>query len=61
MPATTGKQYRAMAAAKGGNSTLGIPQKVGAEFVAATPPAKRSQFAKKPKGSGKGKDFQFTK
>jgi len=57
MPATTGKMYRAMAAAKAGNSTLGIPQDVGAEFVAATPPKKRSQFAKKPKQKGKSYSF----
>lgn len=37
MPAISQKMYRAMQAAKHGNSTLGIPQSVGAEFVAATP------------------------
>ena len=36
-PAVSKAQYRAMRAAAGGHSTLGIPQKVGAEFVAETP------------------------
>lgn len=35
-PAISARQYRAMQAAKHGNSTLGIPKSVGAEFVAAT-------------------------
>lgn len=51
MPAKTGRQYRAMAAAMSGNSTLGIPGSVGREFVEATPPAKRKRFAKKHKKS----------
>ena len=38
MPAKSQKQFRAMQAAKHGNSNLGIPVKVGAEFVAAGPP-----------------------
>ena len=38
-----------MYAAKAGNSTLGIPQKVGADFVAATPAGKLPEHA------GKGK------
>lgn len=37
MPATSKSQLRAMFAAKSGASNLGIPKKVGAEFVAATP------------------------
>jgi len=41
MPAVSGAQYRAMQAAAHGNSTLGIPQSVGKEFVAATPTPKR--------------------
>ncbi len=41
MPATSGAQLRAMFAAKAGKSTLGIPQKVGAEFVDATPKKKK--------------------
>ena len=48
MPSLTPKQYRAMAAAKSGHSTLGIPASVGAEFVAATPPEKRKAWAKSP-------------
>jgi hypothetical protein len=38
-----------MYAAKAGNSTLGIPQKVGADFVAATPPGKLPAHAPKAK------------
>ncbi len=49
MPAISGPQYRAMQAAAHGHSTLGIPQKVGQEFADATPPAKRSEFAKSAK------------
>jgi hypothetical protein len=50
MPATSQAQLRAMYAAKEGNSTLGIPQNVGADFVAATPAG-----AQLPKKAGKGK------
>ena len=35
MPSVSGPQHRAMEAAKHGNSTLGIPRSVGADFVAA--------------------------
>ena len=35
MPDVSRQQQKAMYAAKEGKSTLGIPQKVGAEFVAA--------------------------
>lgn len=35
MPSTSRAQNAAMHAAEEGRSTLGIPQKVGAEFVAA--------------------------
>jgi hypothetical protein len=35
MPSVSDKQHRAMAAAAHGKSTLGIPQKVGREFLAA--------------------------
>lgn len=52
MPAVSEAQRRAMYAAKAGNSTLGIPQKVGADFVAATPagelPARAGKGKKKP-------------
>jgi hypothetical protein len=40
MPMESKAQVRAMYAAKEGKSTLGIPQKVGAEFVAAGPAKK---------------------
>jgi hypothetical protein len=35
MPSVSEKQHRAMEAAAHGNSTLGIPKKVGKEFVDA--------------------------
>jgi len=35
MPSVSGKQQRAMAAAAHGDSTIGIPQAVGAEFMRA--------------------------
>jgi hypothetical protein len=38
MPVVSKRQQRAMYAAKEGKSTLGIPQSVGAEFIAATSP-----------------------
>jgi len=41
MPAKSKKQYGAMQAAAHGKSTLGIPKKVGREFVKATPNPKR--------------------
>lgn len=50
MPAVSEAQLRAMYAAKSGNSTLGIPQKVGADFVSATPAG-----AKLPKKAPKAK------
>ena len=37
MPVVSEAQRRAMYAAKSGHSTLGIPSKVGADFIAATP------------------------
>lgn len=40
MPPVSEAQRRAMFAAKAGKSTLGIPQKVGAEFAAADPGGK---------------------
>ena len=40
MPPVSQAQRRAMYAAAAGHSTLGIPQKVGAEFVAADKPGK---------------------
>ncbi len=52
MPAKSQAELRAMFAAKAGHSTLGIPQSVGAEMVAATPsmkalPKKVTAFKKK--------------
>ena len=47
MPAVSSRQMRAMLAAKAGKSTLGIPAKVGAEFVKATPHAKKVALLKK--------------
>ena len=48
MPSKTGKQHRAMAAAAFGKSSLGIPAKVGKEFIKAD---KGKAFkAQKPKG-----------
>ena len=41
MPAKSKAQFRAMQAAAHGKSTLGIPAKVGKEFVSATPAPKR--------------------
>ena len=43
-----------MGAAKGGHSTLGIPQKVGAEFIAADKGGKLPE-KKRPLGFKKGK------
>lgn len=40
MPATSEAQRKAMAAAAHGDSTLGIPEKVGKEFIAADPGGK---------------------
>jgi len=41
MPSKTAKQHRAMEAAAHGKSTLGIPKKVGQEYVAADKRKKR--------------------
>lgn len=50
MPPVSEAQRRAMEAAKSGNSTLGIPQSVGAEFAAADPggklPARKPDHSK---------------
>jgi hypothetical protein len=50
MPAKSRKQLAAMYAAASGHSTLGIPAKVGQEFVRATPKAKRSDLMSQIKG-----------
>jgi hypothetical protein len=60
MPAVSKPQFRAMAAAKAGNSTLGIPASVGADFVAATPnPGKLPAGHKKPPATKKRAGGQF--
>jgi hypothetical protein len=48
MPPVSENQRRAMYAAKEGHSTIGIPQKVGAEFVAADPGGKLPKRVKSP-------------
>lgn len=52
MPSVSAKQHRAMEAAKHGHSTLGIPQNVGAEFVAADKAAGK-HFSNHPLDHGK--------
>ena len=52
MPAVSESQRRAMFAAAAGKSTLGIPKKVGKDFVAATPAGKLPQRAPKAKPLG---------
>lgn len=51
MPVVSKAQNAAMHAAAAGKSTLGIPQKVGKDFVAAGP--KGGSFAKLPEKVGK--------
>ena len=46
MPPVSENQRKAMFAAAAGKSTLGIPQKVGAEFAAADPGGKLPQKKK---------------
>ena len=58
MPAVSKNQLAAMGAAAAGKSTLGIPKKVGKEFIAATPKGSTKNLPKKVK---KGKDYGFTK
>ena len=48
MPAVSEKQRRAMAAAASGNSTLGIPPKVGKEFIDADKGGKLPMRKKSP-------------
>jgi hypothetical protein len=49
MPPVSQAQRAAMYAAAAGKSTLGIPKKVGAEFVAADKPGKLPARKSKPK------------
>ena len=58
MPSTSQRQKRAMQAAAHGQSTLGIPKKVGKEFVAAdkaAPNRKLPQTAAKPSAAKPGR------
>lgn len=58
MPDVSEKQQRAMYAAKEGRSTLGIPQKVGAEFIAADKAAGNPKLPKQaPKSKPLGDHF----
>lgn len=50
MPDVSRAQQRAMYAAKEGRSTLGIPKKVGAEFVAADKAAGNPKLPARAKG-----------
>jgi hypothetical protein len=52
MPATSEKQRRAMYAAAAGNSKLGIPAKVGQEFVRAEGTPSKSKAHHKPAAKG---------
>lgn len=58
MPAVSEAQRKAMYAAAAGKSTLGIPAKVGKEFVAATPSAGKLP-AKAPKKGAKRLGDEF--
>lgn len=60
MPVVSDAQRGAMYAAKEGHSTLGIPQKVGAEFIAASHGIKNLPERvgdKKKKKAGGGLDY----
>jgi hypothetical protein len=52
MPVVSRAQQKAMYAAAAGKSTLGIPKKVGKDFVAATPAGKLPARAPKQKPLG---------
>jgi hypothetical protein len=52
MPSKSPEQHRAMQAAKAGHSTLGIPQKVGAEFVKADKQQSGAKAAAKARKGG---------
>jgi hypothetical protein len=54
MPPVSEKQRRAMYAAKEGRSTLGIPQSVGREFVAADKGGKLPLRKRVPRRRGSG-------
>jgi hypothetical protein len=62
MPSVSEPQRRAMEAAAHGDSTLGIPKKVGAEFAAADEAKARKRDAEKdPKGKPRPKAFNSMK
>jgi hypothetical protein len=56
MPSKTAKQHRAMAAAAHGKGNIGIPAKVGAEFLSAD---KGKKFKKKGKRPAKHGGFNL--
>lgn len=58
MPVLSKAQLGAMAAAAHGKSTLGIPKKVGKEFLTATPKGSTKNLPKRVK---KGRDYAFSK
>ncbi len=51
MPSRSGKQHRAMEAAAHGHSTLGIPAKVGKEFVQADATGKKAYAGSRDKSA----------
>lgn len=55
MPSVSNKQHRAMEAAKSGNSTIGIPQDVGADFSSADEAMPKGTFSGAMKGHGVSK------
>ena len=52
MPSVSKKQRGAMFAAKAGKSTLGIPQSVGRDFIAADKNKSKAQLSKLPLRKG---------
>ena len=60
MPVESKKQLGAMAAAAQGKSNIGIPAKVGQEFLAATPKGAAKNLPTRV-GKKSGKDYNFTK
>lgn len=52
MPSVSKKQRGAMFAARAGKSTLGIPQKVGSDFIAADKKKPKADLAKLPLRKG---------
>jgi hypothetical protein len=52
MPSESKQQRKAMFAAKAGNSTLGIPQKVGKDFIKADQAKSKAALSKLPLRKG---------